>query len=341
MKKRLQSALRYWLLAPCCLAQTPPGLLWIRCEVSSADRSAMVQRLAGESALAFTHLDDPLRGAIELDAAQSRQLQSALSAAVLVRVDAPHASVEARLRGLIGAQAERAPGSLLWLPAGAAASELAALDTAARMRAYLQAGGARNLRHAVLQARAQIDGSAAPDLPPPEILPASGVYHYHPDAPGLLPNAAALERWRQQHRALRDRPAVALLLHRQHFVDGSTAWIDDWLRIFQVQCLFAYAAFAQPGKAQTLTAELPSLRRWVDQVLPRPGPVAVAGAQTAPQSQAAASPARAAMGVLLERQRRAAAQAVARMAAIVALLLAAFLVLAGAAWQARRPSIAP
>jgi cobaltochelatase CobN len=55
-------------------------------------------------------------------------------------------------------------------------------------------------------------------------------------------------------------PAVAVLVHRHHFVDGSTGWLDAWLRTFRQQGLFAYAAFGQQVTAQTLAEvlELPA-----------------------------------------------------------------------------------
>ena len=95
-------------------------------------------------------------------------------------------------------------------------------------------------------------------LPAPAILPARGIYH--PDAPRLLPHASALEAWRRGQPELQGLPAVAVLVHRHHFVDGSTGWLDAWLRTFRQQGLFAYAAFGQQVTAQTLAEvlELPA-----------------------------------------------------------------------------------
>jgi len=239
-------------------AQAAPGLLWLTSDITTAPRTAMVQRLAADAGLGFEHIDYPLGGPAMLDATQAQRLQQALASAALVWVDAPHASVEARLRRMAGpqldARAARTPGRVVWVPAGAPAADLAALDASARMVAYLQAGGRRNLRHAMALAHATVAGAPLPALPAPEILPVRGLYH--PEAPGLLPNAMALERWRAGQGALRGLPAVAVLVHRHHFVDGSTAWLDDWLRVFQQQGLFAYAAFGQQVTAQTLAEVL-------------------------------------------------------------------------------------
>ena len=90
-----------------------------------------------------------------------------------------------------------------------------------------------------------------PQQPVPEVLPARGIYH--PDAPGLLKDAAAFDAWRVANPQLAQRPAVALLVHRHHFVNGSTAWLDAWLRRFEAQGLVAYAVFGQQINAQALT----------------------------------------------------------------------------------------
>jgi cobaltochelatase CobN len=121
-----------------------------------------------------------------------------------------------------------------------------------------------------------------------------------------------------------------------------------------------------------LAAELPSVRRWVEQAVrgaaevqsaptglaiatpqdpaaappPRPEPPAAdLPAPPAPAQAVPAAPAVPTMGVLLERQPQRDApetvpqhSPVERMARIVALLVMALVVLAGAAWQARRPS---
>lgn len=243
-------------------AQAAPVLLWITSDITTAPRTAMVQRVAGEAGLGFAHIDYPLAGPAVLDAAAAQTLERAVAGAAMVWVDAPHASVEARLRRMVGPQldvrAARTPGRVVWVPAGTPVADPAALDAPARMVAYLQAGGPRNLKSAAALAHAAVQGLPMPELPAPELLPARGIYH--PDAPRLLPHAGALEAWRQGQPALRDLPAVAVLVHRHHFIDGSTEWLDAWLRTFRQQGLFAYAAFGQQVTAQTLAEvlELPA-----------------------------------------------------------------------------------
>ncbi len=177
------------LMTPCVqAAQAAPVLLWLTSDITTAPRTAMVQRLATEAGLGFAHIDYPLGGPAVLDVAQAQKLERALAGAALVWVDAPHASVEARLRRMAGpaldARAARSPGRVVWVPAGTPAVDLSALDAPARMVAYLQAGGPRNLHSAIALARATVAGAAMPALPAPDILPARGIYH--PDAPRLL-----------------------------------------------------------------------------------------------------------------------------------------------------------
>lgn len=216
-------------------AAAPARLLWITLDITPAARSALIEREARAAGLGFTQLDYPLRTAA-LDAAQTATLEAALARAQLVWIDAPHASVEARLRGLLAGPLAKAGARLapLWIPAGEPAPGERSL------RAYLQAGGRANTRAALALARAQLNGQAAPELPAPVLLPQRGLYL--PGAPALFDSAQALQAWAQARGD--HRPAVALLLHRYHFVHGSTDWIDDWLRRFEQRGLLAYAAFS-------------------------------------------------------------------------------------------------
>ncbi|MEH3086707.1 MAG: cobaltochelatase subunit CobN [Xylophilus ampelinus] len=254
-------------------ADRPAGLLWITGDVTPATRTALVARSAADAGLAFRHLDYPIQGPSALDAAQAAALDCALAEAGMVWVDAPHPSIGTRLRALAGprldAWAARHPGRLVWADpaprpgasgapgdpgASAAPGGADAAPAAGRIAAYLQAGGADNLRHAAALARAAVDGRPAPALPPPAPWPAQGLYH--PDAPGLLADASAMAAWQRTRPALRGLPAVAVLVHRHHFVDGSTAWLDRWLRRFADQGLFAYAAFGQQVDAARLAGLL-------------------------------------------------------------------------------------
>lgn len=240
-------------------------LLWLTSDITTAARTAALARLARAAGWSLVHIDYPLGGPAELSPVQAAALQQALRTASMVWVDAPHASVEARMHKLVGptlqAWASSAPQRLVWVPAGEPQVDDAAWQTqpvTARMAAYLQAGGDRNLGPALQLARAVVAGQAIPALPSPQTWPARGLYH--PDAPDLLADAAAWEAWRaaQADRAI--RPAVALLVHRHHFVNGSTAWIDAWLRRFERQGLAAYAVFGQQLNAASLQAllELPA-----------------------------------------------------------------------------------
>jgi cobaltochelatase CobN len=265
-------------------AQTPaqPGvLLWITSDVTTAARSAAVLRLAAEAGVQARHLSYPLAAPVDLDGVRQRELAQAMDQAGLVWVDAPHASVLQRLERQLGpalkARAGRAQAPVLWVPA-AGAPAAPDPDPMARMRALLQAGGVGNLRHAVALGAALLQGQPWPATPAPQVWPARGIHH--PDAPGLMADAAALQRWCQAAplvvRERCSRPAVAVLVHRHHLVDGSTAWLDEWLRLFEDEGLWAYAVFGQQTTAQNLAG-----------LLELPGPRQAGGAEATPRAHPA------------------------------------------------------
>ncbi|MDR7333686.1 cobaltochelatase subunit CobN [Roseateles asaccharophilus] len=218
-------------------------LLWITLDVTPQTRHALIEREAAAAGITVKSLDYPLR-TTSLDDAQTRELQQALKAAQTVWIDAPHASVEAKLQSLVGDAVTRAGKPATWVTAGEPAAGNRSL------RAYLQAGGVANTRAAF----ALLTGTAPDSLPAPALLPQRGLYH--PDLPGpqhLVANAKDLAR------LAGNRPAVALPLHRYHFVQGATGWLDDWLRRFEAQGLFAYAVFSShlAGESLAPLMELP------------------------------------------------------------------------------------
>lgn len=249
-----------WLfgLLPLATAAQGAGLLWITSDVTPPAKSAMVQRLAAESGFAVRHLEYPVAGPAQLAPEAARELQQALGAARWIWIDAPHASLHARLKTQLGPWLTPELGPrVVWIGPAQATADVVRDSLAA----YVQAGGESNLRHAMQLARAVADGQPPPALPQPQQWPARGLYH--PDAPGLLADARALEQWRRAQPALQALPPVALLVHRYHFVHGSTDWLDTWLRMFQRRGLLAYAVFgarldaaemrqlleAEPGRA--------------------------------------------------------------------------------------------
>lgn len=256
--------MRAWLRLLCCAVLVLGGpahaqLLWITGDVTPAARTALVERLAVPHGIAVQHLDYPLRGASQLEAKDQAVLRAALQQASLVWVDAPHPTVQARLQGLLGeplaAWAATHPERTAW--ALSESKPDTRQNAIARMAAYLQAGGERNVRPAMTLAHAVIRGLPLPamaELPAVQPWPARGVYH--PRAAGLMPDAAAFARWQAGQAILRDLPPVAVLVHRYHFLNGSTAWLDAWLQQFADQGLAAYAVFGQQVDMAGLTALL-------------------------------------------------------------------------------------
>ncbi|CAH0354640.1 cobaltochelatase subunit CobN [Aquabacterium sp. CECT 9606] len=235
-----------WLMLGLCMgAQAAlPVVLWLTTDVTPAPRTAMIERLARAQGLSLQHLEYPLRGSSTLTAAEANALDAAVTGAAMVWVDAPHVTAQTRLERLLTPPLSKAR-NLVWVTPEA---------TSNRIAAYLQAGGERNTEHALTLSNALIKGLPAPELPAPQAWPSRGLYH--PDAPGLFNDAQALSQWQLSQGALRGRPAVVLLVHRYHFVNGATEWIDAWLRMFAKQGLFAYAAFGQQVDAAGLSGLL-------------------------------------------------------------------------------------
>ena len=75
-------------------------------------------------------------------------------------------------------------------------------------------------------------------------------------APELMADANAFARWQSSQAALRGLTPVAVLVHRYHFLNGGTAWLDAWLQMFADQGLAAYAVFGQQVDVAGLKALL-------------------------------------------------------------------------------------
>ncbi|WP_423598598.1 cobaltochelatase subunit CobN [Roseateles sp. MS654] len=211
-----------------------PRLLFLSVDITPAAKHALIEREGRAAGFDVHQLEYPLRGtALDPDPA----LERALRDADLVWIDAPHSTAEARLHQIADAALQRRalPAQrVLWIPAG----EPGPADR--DLRAYLQAGGPANTRAAFMIARAQLTGQPMPSLDAPRLVPQRGI-HY-PGAPRLFADAAEFRAWARQ-QGLSGEP-VALLLHRYHFVQGNTEWVDRWLAMFRERGLLAYAAFS-------------------------------------------------------------------------------------------------
>ncbi|MBT9495307.1 MAG: cobaltochelatase subunit CobN [Paucibacter sp.] len=224
-------------------ASKPPRLLWLTLDITPAARHALIASEAAKAGFELMAVDYPLRSTA-LDAAQTRELEAKIKRAQMIWIDAPHSSVEAKLKALAGDSLQQAKSNVVWITAG----EPGANDNS--LRAFLQAGGKANTAQAFAIADAQLAGKPLTNLAAPALLAQRGIYHL--DAPKLFANATELRRWadgRGDHR-----PAVALLLHRYHFVHGATAWVDDWLRRFEAKGMLAYAVFSSHLAGDSLAA---------------------------------------------------------------------------------------
>ncbi len=260
-----QAGWRRWLaclacawLAGLCPAVTHAAnghLLWLTGEITPGARTALLQAQAEAQGLRFTHIDFPLRGGNSLTDAQQQSLNQALAQADAVWVDAPHASVESRMHRLLDESLARPSTrrTVVWV--GPEGSHLPQTDDTARGLAdYLQAGGVANVAQAMRWQRATLAGQPPPDLAPVVHWPTRGLYH--PDAPGILRDAGEAARWQASRPALKGLPVVVVLVHRYHFVNGQTAWLDRWLRLFASRGQLAFAVFGQQVDAAGLEAML-------------------------------------------------------------------------------------
>lgn len=238
-------------------------LLWVTADITPAGRTALVKRLGAEHGWTVQHLEHPLQDQPAQRDAQRANATLALARADLVWVDAPHATAVAKLDGLLGdllqAHEQQHPGGVVWVgPEGGGLSSGQG-EFAAKAAEYLRAGGERNTRAAMILAKAWHDAKgragwaeakAVESLPAPQPWPLSGIYH--PELPDFLSNAQALSSWQAQQAALKGLPSVAVLVHRHHFINGETQWLDRWLQLFRQQGLFAYAVFGQQLSADGL-----------------------------------------------------------------------------------------
>ena len=257
------------IAALCCWAAVAQArqLLWLTADITPAARTAVVERMAAEQGWQVQHLDHPLNDTPALTGEQRAALAQALPGADMVWVDAPHATARSRLEKLFGEQltayAARQPQRLVWIGAEAG-GDPAVADLAGRVAGYLRFGGEDNIRHAFMLASAWQQqpqtpvAGLLPGLPPARAWPQRGLYH--PDAGSFFADIGQLTAWQARQSHLRDLPAVALLVHRHHFVNAETGWLEQWLRLFAARGMFAYAVFGQQldsrGLADLLT--LPS-----------------------------------------------------------------------------------
>jgi len=258
--------LAYGAMAQAGSSSGAAQVLWLTGEVTPGARSALVEQALRVHGLAMVHVDLPFNAGTQPDVVLQARLQQALNQAAAVWIDAPHPSVAQRLQkafdGPLQAWQRRRPdGLLVWATGEEGATSAAAVwppaGAAQALAAWLSAGGADNVQAAarlqaeVLRAPA-VAGAALARAPAPHVWPRRGLYH--PDAPGVMPDAAAWLAFQSGQAGLRGRETVAVLVHRHHFVNGQTAWLDTWLRRFAAEGMAAVAVFAQQADEETLRA---------------------------------------------------------------------------------------
>jgi len=218
-------------------------LLWVTADITPAARTALVARLAQAAGWQFRHVDHALTLPAGERALARQRLAEAVGTADMVWIDAPHATPQALLADLFGEIRGGPPQ--VWITPEPGGDPL--VD-------YLRHGGEANVQAALTLAARRLDGLAPADalvgLLPPRAWPRQGIYL--PGAPDFLPDADALGAWLDAHPSAAAQPAVAILVHRHHFVDGDTGWLERWLAIFAGRGVFAYAVFGQQLDARGL-----------------------------------------------------------------------------------------
>lgn len=266
------SNLRVWLLRLSCFwavwltgvaGVQAKTLLWITADITPEARTALLKQAAEARGWAFRHIDVPLSLPPSDQSAMRQRISEQMRQSDLILVDAPHASAvrllkvevpeptRANIRGVSAGQRQIGP---VWITDETPATRPNTAET--WLADYLRNGGAQNTRYAMALAdQLMAPGTPAINwqaLPTPRVFPVRGLYHAQ--AADFFPDAAALHAWTQQQPNLRGLPSVAILVHRHHFINGDTAWLDTWLARFADKGINAYAIFGQRLDAGSLRA---------------------------------------------------------------------------------------
>ncbi|TBU77868.1 cobaltochelatase subunit CobN [Pseudomonas daroniae] len=153
-------------------------------------------------------------------------LGGSLLGARLVLLDTPRPSDLAEMQQALGD--ELTATSTPWLRVGGGSPAFGNLPApvAMRLAAYYGNGGERNLRHFFLYLKAYQTGTASDDIPKPELLGKSGIYH--PQAPEVFERLEDYLQWGAA-RWPEKAPRVAFAIHRGAIVDAQLRLIDDLL----------------------------------------------------------------------------------------------------------------
>ncbi|MBF8780392.1 cobaltochelatase subunit CobN [Pseudomonas fulva] len=150
-----------------------------------------------------------------------------LKDARLVLLDTPRPGDLAELQRLLGD--DLATTTTPWLRVGGGPLAFGNLPApvARRLAAYYGNGGERNLRHMFAYLRAYQAGTDTEQVPAPEALPATGIYH--PQAPGVFERLEDYRRW-GAGRWPANAPRVAFAIHRGAIVDAQLRLLDELVR---------------------------------------------------------------------------------------------------------------
>jgi cobaltochelatase CobN len=278
--RRLARLLCRWLVVALLLGAAgaqAKTLLWLTADITPAARTALLKQQAEAHGWTWIHIDVPLNLPQADRPAMAQRIEGAARQAELILIDAPHPTAVRLLQGLAPTQAKlpaNAPNAPrlaaippIWVIDNAGSSASAPTNNAmakpataeARLAEYLRDGGLQNTRYAMdladqLVASGSLGAAASAwtQLPPPKAFPNRGIYF--PGATDFFERVPDLQAWMNTQPGLRGRPSVAVLVHRHHFVNGDTGWLDDLLNRFAGRGINAYAVFGQRLDANGLKA---------------------------------------------------------------------------------------
>ncbi|PNU02147.1 cobaltochelatase subunit CobN [Novosphingobium guangzhouense] len=174
----------------------------------------------------------------------------AAAGADLIVIDAPRPSDRAAVEKTLGPLADL-QGAWIAVGGGPPASGGLPQGAARRLIGYYAGGGEANLRGFVKAVPLALAGDDLSALPPPQPLPAGGLYH--PQAPSVFADAGAFAAWNTPRGT---RPVVAFAISEGQIRDMQTSVIDALARSAEARGLAPAFFWYDERDPQALTKVL-------------------------------------------------------------------------------------
>lgn len=173
-----------------------------------------------------------------------------LAGAALVVIDTPRPGDLAQVTARLGPHLEKT--ALPWLRIGGGAPGFGNLPPAdaRRLIASYGAGGRANLRLFLDGVRRCLSGASLADLPPPAVMPETGLYH--PDAPALFQKVEDYLAWQQSRRSATEG-RVGFAISQSVLSNMQTRVIDTLIRAAEARGLVPLAFWYDESDPTALT----------------------------------------------------------------------------------------